>query len=398
MRNNHHPGLVYDYPIVTLQQLEAHLADPFPVWFLSPRAEIVATNLLSKWLWSTSGLKDLLGANAIDVFTSNFRRIPKDKNREFFTKKSAVVKRLCDAFGMESYHAFINAMKSDPYLREIFDWTLELSKDEWEFEREWMYPLRLFTVDASTPAVLMAFRVTVFRLEDDLGYLALYEPDPSSTLTQSLVEHEYQRIITHSREQPYIQHLNFIELLAEMGIRSHAVQEDANLEAVVSFDIVFQEKFREAMLSMTMTSKYHEALACFHAAYAYRKRFPWLAESSVTLDEINQNGLSHALRIALSTYIVPEALAIENVDAFIKPQIFYEGDREYLETEWVSALNFAIGATISEGFSLKHFENQLTTAGIDVTSISLETLQAHIAAAFVRYYNRRKMGISRDSL
>jgi hypothetical protein len=392
MGNSNHSGLAYDYPTVTLKQLQAHLEDPYPVWFLSPRGEIVATNLLSRWLWSTSELNELLGVNAIDVFTRNFTRIPKDKNREFFAKKSAVVKRLCEAFGKKSYLAFISAMKSDPYLREIFDWALELSKDEWK------YPLRLLYSDVYTPTVLMAFRVTVFRLEDDLGYLAIYEPDPSSKITQSLVEHEYQRIITHSREQSYIQYLNFMELLVEMGVRSRVVREDANFEEAVSFDIAFQEKFREAILSMTRTPKYHEALACFHAAYVYRKSFPWLPESSDTLDEINQNGLSYALRTALSTYMVPEVSTLKDMDAFMKPQDFYEEDRERLEAEWVSALISAVGATISEGFSLKRFENQLTTAGIDVTDISPAILQAHIAAALVRYYNRRKMGTSRDSL
>jgi hypothetical protein len=388
----------YDYPIVTLKQLQPHLGDPYPVWFLSPRGEVAATNLLSMWLWSASELSDLLGVNAFNVFTRNLKRIPKDKNCEFFAKKSAVVKRLCEVFGTKSYLAFISAMKSDPYLREIFDWELELSKEEWEFDREWKYPLRLQYSDAYTPAVLMEFRVTVSRLEGDLGYLAIYEPDPGSKITQSLVEHEYRRLITHSREQPYIQYLNFTELLVEMGIRSRAVQEDADLEEAMSFDVAFQEKFREAMLAMTRTPEYHEALACFHATYAYRKSFPWLPESSDTRDEINQDGLSYALRAALSTYIVPEASTLKDMDAFIKPQDFYVEDWKRFEAGWVSALVSAVNATISEGFSLKRFENQLSTAGIDVSDISPATLRIHIAAALVRYYNRRNMGISRDPL
>lgn len=388
----------YDYPVVTLQQLQAHLEDPYPVLFLSPRGEVAATNLLSMWLWSASELNDLLGANAFDVFTRNFKRIPKDKNREFFAKKSAVVKRLLKVFGRESYLAFISAMKSDPYLREIFDWEPELSRDEWEFDREWKYPLRLLYFGASTPAVLMEFQVTVSRLEGDLGYLAIYEPDPASKITQSLVEHEYHRLITHAREQSYIQYLNFTQLLVEMGIRSRAVQEDADLEETMPFDLAFQEKFREAMLSMTRAPEYHEALACFHASYAYRKSFPWLPESSDTRDEINQDGLSYALRAALSTYIVPEASTLEDMDAFIKPQDFYVEDWKRFEARWVSALVSAVDATISEGFSLKRFENQLSTAGINVTDISPATLRIHIAAALVRYYNRRDMGISRDPL
>jgi len=388
----------YDYPVVTLQQLQAHLEDPYPVWFLSPRGKVVATNLLSMWLWSASELNDLLGVNAFDVFTRNFKRIPRDKNREFFAKKSAVVKRLCEAFGMKSYLAFISAMKSDPYLREIFDWELELSKHEWEFDREWKYPLRLLYSDAYKPAALMDFQVTVSRLEGDIGYLAIYEPDSNSKITQLVVEHEYHRLMIYPREQSYIQYLNFMELLVEMGVRSPAAQEDANIEEVMPFDYTFQEKFRETILSMIRAPEYHEAFACFQAAYTYRKSFPWLPESSDTLDEINQDGLSYALRTALSTYIVPEASTLENMDVFIKPRDFYIEDWKRSEAEWMSALVSAVDATIGEGFSLKRFENQLNTAGIDVTDISPAILRVHIAAALVRYYNRRNMGVSRDPL
>lgn len=686
-------GLAYDYPIVTLQQLQASLENPYPVWFLSPHGEVEAANLLSMWLWTTSELKDLLGVNAFDIFTRNLKRIPRYKNREFFAKKSAVVKRLFEVFGRKSYLAFISAMKSDPYLREIFDWELELSRDEWECDREWKYPLRLLYPDAYTPTVLMEFQVTVSRLESDLGYLAVYEPNPGSEITRSLVEREYHRIMAHSHEQSYIQYLNvgvntlyplyypslahdplwritaaneafklslgsllniaiidlhllemlfsgkfrellgahswlssalravkyfdevtyeytqpkhekyeeytgiirrlerlpdfreirarsantpiklpanrenpftvcslfvpcpftlkrtmffscmiqlvrndlfgrlhethyhqtslpenqetkvmlillhltytqpdsvnslfeqllwglaiiqtveqgltraedtswepepafwcirkdllekfveqvedrqdtltveiriviemlqrmklvdkesflellldfsrenpnlsqlrsllITELLVERGVRSRAAQEEVNLEEVLPFDFAFQEKFREAILSMIGTPQYHEALACFRAAYVYRKRFPWLPESSEILDEINQNGLSYALRTALSTYIVPEASSLEAMDVFTKTQDFHAEDWERSEAEWVSALVFAVGATISEGFSLKRFENQLTTAGIDVTAISPATLRVHIAAALVRYSNRRNMGISRDPL
>lgn len=693
MTDTNRPSFVYDYPMVTLHELQASLEEPYPVWFLSPRGEVVATNLLSMWLWSASKPNDLLGVNVFDIFTSNFKRIPKEKNREFFAKKSAVVKRLFDAFGRKSYLAFISAMKSDLYLREIFDWELELSKDEWESDREWKYPLRLLYSDAYTSSVLMEFQVTVSRLEDDLGYLAIYEPNPISKITQSLVEQEYHRIVTYSLEQSYIQCLNvgvntlypsyypsltcdllwrittlneayrlllgsllstgvidmhllemlfsrefrgsleahswlssalraikcfdevtyeyaqpehekyeeyisiirrlerlpgfreirarsantmvklpinhetpfpaysefvpcpfsskktmcftcmgqlvrkdllgrprepyyyltclpenseskvmlillhlthtqpesndslfeqllwelaivrtiergliqvedthwkpepafwcirkelhekFIEqiederetltveiriviealqrmklvdkenflellldflrenpyltqlrsllsteLLVERGVRSHVAQDDADLEEALPFDFAFQEKFREAILSMIRTPEYHGVFACFRAAYAYRKNFPWLPESSDIPDEINQDGLSYALRAALSTYLVPDASTLENMGEFIRQQDFHVEDWEHSEAEWVSALVTAVGATISERFSLKRFASQLSMAGIDVTAISPATFRVHIAAALVRYYNRRKMGISRDPL
>src|SRR5260370_42714325 len=89
------------------------------------------------------------------------------------------------------------------------------------------------------------------------------------------------------------------------------IKENAHLEEATPFDLAFQEKFREAILSMIRTPKYYKALDCFLAAYVYRKSFPWLAESSETRDEMNQDGLSYALRSALSTFLVPEGATLE---------------------------------------------------------------------------------------
>src|SRR5207248_2675586 len=127
-----------------------------------------------------------------------------------FAKKSAVMKRLFEFFGGQSYLAFISLMKNDPYLKEIFDWELEISKNEWEFDREWRYPLRLLCSDANSPDVLMEFQVTVSRLEGDLGYLAIYETGTASKITHPLVEREYRHIIARSPEQCYVHYLDFI--------------------------------------------------------------------------------------------------------------------------------------------------------------------------------------------
>ena len=171
-----------------------------------------------------------------------------------------------------------------------------------------------------------------------------------------------------------------------------------DLEDAPLFDLAFQEKFREAILYMISTSEYQEVLACFYAAYEYRKNFPWLPESRDIPDEINQNGLSYALRAALSTYIVPEVLAIEGVGALVKPQDFHADGWKPSDPEKMRALVTAVAETINEGFSLKRFENQLTMADVDVTTITPAALRAHIAAALVRYYNWRKTAISRDTL
>ena len=184
----------------------------------------------------------------------------------------------------------------------------------------------------------------------------------------------------------------------ERRVRSHIADGDENFEEVPLFDFAFQGKFREAILCMISAPEYQDVFACFRAAYEYRQNFPWLGESRDIPDEINQDGLSYALRAALSTYIVPGALTTEGMDAFVKPQDFHAEDWEYFDPEWMSALVSAVAATITEGFSLKRFENQLTMADVDVATITPIALRAHIAAALVRYYNRRMTGISRDSL
>ena len=184
----------------------------------------------------------------------------------------------------------------------------------------------------------------------------------------------------------------------ERRVRSHIADGDENFEEVPLFDFAFQGKFREAILCMISAPECQDVFACFRTAYEYRQNFPWLGESRDIPDEINQDGLSYALRAALSTYIVPGALTMEGMDAFVKPQDFHAEDWEYFDPEWMSALVTAVAATINEGFSLKRFENQLTMADVDVATITPIALRAHIAAALVRYYNRRMTGISRDSL
>ncbi|HYT41228.1 MAG TPA: hypothetical protein VEP90_02675 [Methylomirabilota bacterium] len=418
MSDTNYSGLANDYPVVTLRQLQASLEEPYPVWFLSPRGDVLAINLLAIWLWNASKLNDLLGVNVFDIYSRNFKRIPKDINHEFFSKKSAVVKRLFDLFGGQSYLAFISLMKSDPYLKEIFDWELEISKNEWEFDREWKYPLRLLCPDTNSSHMMMEFQVTVSRLEGDLGYLAIYEPGVGSKITQPLVEREYRHVIALSPEQSYVHYLDvgitalnlpypyvnqlhkllFTELFVERGVRPRIADSDENLEEVPLFDFAFQEKFREAILFMINAPEYQKVLACFCDAYEYRKNFPWLPESREISDEISQNGLSYALRAALSTYIVPEVLTIGGIDRFVKTEDFHSEGRKDSDLERMSALATAVEATINEGFSLKRFKNQLTLADVDVTTITPAALRAHIAAALVRYYNRRKTGISRDAL
>jgi len=176
------------------------------------------------------------------------------------------------------------------------------------------------------------------------------------------------------------------------------IKEDAGLEEATPFDLAFQEKFREAILSMIKAPKYYRALDRLLTAYAYRKSFPWLPESRETRDEMNQDGLSYALRSALSTFLVPERVPLEGLDVSGESGDVYAEDWKRFEARWAGALVSAVDATVSEGFSLKRFENQLKAAEIDVADLSHATLQVYIAAALVRYYKRREIGIARDPL
>lgn len=159
------------------------------------------------------------------------------------------------------------------------------------------------------------------------------------------------------------------------------------------FNQVFQEKFRTAMLDMLHILDYSHALACFYKAYEYRKGFPWLVESGKSPDKMYRNGLAYALRAALSTYIVPSSDLLESMKRPSADQQEEVGDQEYLDVQRIQRLAIAIDATVQEGYSLMHFEQRLASTHIDVASVPLDLLQQHIAAALLRYYDRRLVGV-----
>lgn len=164
------------------------------------------------------------------------------------------------------------------------------------------------------------------------------------------------------------------------------------------FNQVFQEKFRTAMCEMFHAPDYCHALACFYRAYEYRREFPWLVESGRSPDKVFRDGLAYALCAALSTYIAPRPDLLKSMVLRPVDQQEEIGDQEYLDVQRVHKLALAIDATVREGYSLMHFEQRLASIEKDLLPIPHDVLQRHIAAALLRYYDRRMIGVAPEPI
>ena len=85
---------VEDWPELTLEDDEKSIHAPYPAWLLTPEGTVKGSNLLAGWLWEEAQPNKLLGSNFSTIFSRNFKRIPKEKNGEFYTKKTSIMKRL----------------------------------------------------------------------------------------------------------------------------------------------------------------------------------------------------------------------------------------------------------------------------------------------------------------
>lgn len=357
-----------DYPPVKHSQVEDDLKQAHPVWLLSPQGIIVGANQLTAWLWQARQIHDLLGSNAFAIFSDNFRRIPKHANREFFAKKSALVKRMSHLHGPHHYAPFIHAMKEDPDLNDIYEWKSWEAESEWaSAEDEWKYKLHIgHPSDDAPDNKLLTFHVTVSRHEENEGFLIRYEP--YNEYTEKVVRQQYQRLSAQRDSSEYVQY------------HKGAV--------VPAFNQAFQEKFREAMLGIIQTPGYSRMLEDFHTAYEYRRKFPWLGENTT-------DGLAYALQAALDSYIISDPATAEELAL---PRGFGGKIDSSIDSEWAERLRIAVDATIQEAFSLESFENELAEADIDINTISSYALQGYIADALERYYNRRMIGLSPDPI
>jgi hypothetical protein len=191
----------FDLPKIRHSLGQAALQDPYPAWFVDTRGVIYAANLMAFWLWDTLRPGEpmrpdaLLGNSIFNVLADNIGRIPVDENVEFFTKRSAIVKRLYARSKSPLYTSFIAAMKANPRLTQIYE-SATLTAD-----RKWEYPLRILHPGQRTSPALLELQVTNFCLEGDNGALAVYVP---TSATSPVIEAQYSLLVTsHSGDRVY---------------------------------------------------------------------------------------------------------------------------------------------------------------------------------------------------
>jgi hypothetical protein len=192
-----------DYPKVKQSLGQAALRDPYPAHILDPRGIIQAANLMAFWLWDAIGYEEairpdaLLGNSSFNVLTDNLRRIPVDQNIELYMKTAGIVKRL-DAMlelGAPLYAPFMVAMNADAKLARIYE-AAPLNP-----AREWEYHLKIAPPDSRRANELLEFQVTIFRLEDEAGFLVTYTP---TRATLPVVEKAYDRLASVYSDKVYI--------------------------------------------------------------------------------------------------------------------------------------------------------------------------------------------------
>ena len=194
----------FDYPKVKHSLARAALRDPYPAWYMDTRGVIRGANLLAYWLWDILQLTEpirpeaLLGISIFSIFANNFTRIPLEQNSEFYAKKSSMVKRMKTDSSLESpiYDPFIAAMKRDPQLVKIYEQAPLYSDNEWE------HPFSVMLPGQRDSSRFLEFQVTIYRLEGDAGFLAMYTPT-RETLPD--IEEQYGLIIEEYGDIPYVQ-------------------------------------------------------------------------------------------------------------------------------------------------------------------------------------------------
>jgi hypothetical protein len=194
----------FDYPKVKHSLARTALEDPYPALYLDTRGVIQGANLMAFWLWNELLLSEplrlsaLLGRSIFSVYPHNFQRISIELNGEFYTKKSSMVKRMKAGASLESfiYEPFILAMKSNPQLEKIYEQAPYYSDYEWE------NPLNIMPPGQTDGSHLLEFRVTIYRLEGDSGFLCMYTPT-GSTLRDA--EEQYGLLINVYGDNAYVQ-------------------------------------------------------------------------------------------------------------------------------------------------------------------------------------------------
>ena len=222
---------VEDWPELTLEDDEKSIHAPYPAWLLTPEGTVKGSNLLAGWLWEEAQPNKLLGSNFSTIFSRNFKRIPKEKNGEFYTKKTSIMKRLEEEFGPEPYHHYINGLKNDPDLWKIYEKGEWLHEHQWETHKEWQYVLRIKPPKGHKPTEHLEFQVTVFRLPENKGFFVIGKPHPDSPLTQTIVKQQYNQAMEAKSMIDYVHYLDGVEKEDDMTMtkeRESEIQPDVS--------------------------------------------------------------------------------------------------------------------------------------------------------------------------
>jgi len=197
---------------ISLSQVQEKLKTACAFWLLTPRGDIIAANLVATWLWEERQLntKTFFDVNVFEIFTRHRKRIPKDKNDEFFRKKIPILIRLIGGFGKEHYKSFLEYLDTYPDLKQLFDEQKYIPDEVWNSKRIWEFPLIIVPPQGTKDIEFLEFLVTVYRLVPTNEFLAFYEPHPRSTVTQSIVNQKFNEAmaISNASMVDYVQYLD----------------------------------------------------------------------------------------------------------------------------------------------------------------------------------------------
>ncbi|WP_459020484.1 hypothetical protein [Streptomyces sp. SD35] len=140
----------------------------------------------------------------------------------------------------------------------------------------------------------------------------------------------------------------------------------------------FKNNVKQTLIDIISESDNASTLERFRLAYEERRQLPWLAESGESLDPQSSNGLTSAIRSALSMY-VPQR-------GFPSP---VETGQDQLKSGWRQELVEAAESVIDDDLSIALFETSLRRDEVQTKEIKPEVLKKHLVGAINQYYLRR---------